>query len=121
MTALSASAILLTIASVGESEGLLETAVPPTWFPRSPSWAFGPTPLANDGPLAAGGMSPLEPPMLGGAWPGSGVTLEGGMPGFSGGKPVFAGGMPGRFGAIWPMMSGIIPGGMPWLGIAWIF
>ena len=45
-------------------------------------------------------MSPLEPPMLGGACPGSGVTLEGGMPGFSGGKPVLAGGIPGRVGAI---------------------
>ena len=51
--------------------------------------------------LAAGGMSPGASD-VGGAWPGSGVTLEGGMPGFSGGKPVFAGGMPGRFGGFGP-------------------
>ena len=99
MTALSASAILLTIASVGDKDGLLETAVPPTWLPISPSWAFGPTPLDNEGPLAAGGKSPLEPPIFGGAWPGKGVTL--------------AGGIPGNVGAICPIMSGIMPGGIP--------
>ena len=59
---------------------MLEIDRPPAWLFWTPKLLlFGPAPLANDGPLAAGGISPLEPPMLGGAWPDKGVTLDVGI------------------------------------------
>ena len=124
MTFLSASAIRLTIASVGDNEGLFEIAKPPTWFAGlTIELPVGSAPLDSEGPFAAGGISPLEPPMLGGACPGIGVTFDGGRPGIGApgnvepGSGVPGSGAPGMFCEICPIMSGNIPGGIPCPGI----
>ena len=55
-------------------------ARPPAWLLLFPKLLeFGRAPLANDGPFAAGGISPLDPPILGCVWPGIGVTFDGGI------------------------------------------
>ena len=87
------------MASVGERDGLFETAIPPACVAPA-SLATGPIPLARDGPLAGGGISPLEPPMFVGMFCCKGVTFTGGRP-------------PVGIGWFWKAGSGSCVGGIP--------